>query len=294
LKEIKYHKGFSKTYPVDKKSFAEHSHMQKPYVNADGYYAYCPHCENPVKLLGLLKPLKRYGPHGRHAKYDVSGINSFNKIKYENCPYHRKHADYITEPYLGEETDEDLRIYNMVREHFDQIIYLLKQSLPIVITSSMAERLLQNYITHRGWMFRDADLNNIPWVFINAMHGIDLFGALIKKDSELARFLKKRNEVNLLPTKLPQYLKVGNSENSFVNLNWIVSNTSFSVDSKTKLHTYLHLVIGEPDGKGTYNSIHEEIIEVDTYAFGRLAHSSNVTYRDTNLLNISSCLMPVR
>ena len=59
MKEIKFHKGYVNTYPVDKETFKEQTRCKYPYAQNGDWYAYCPHCENAVKLLGLLKPIKK-------------------------------------------------------------------------------------------------------------------------------------------------------------------------------------------------------------------------------------------
>ncbi|SDB14583.1 hypothetical protein [Eubacterium oxidoreducens] len=161
--EIKYHKGFVPTYPVDKKSFEDKTHREFPYAQKDNYYALCPICENPVILLGLKKTILNKKPHARHTKYDVEGISDFEEIKYEKCPNHKKTSNYILE--TRNETAESIELYHLARENFDKIIYLIRQHLPIIISTNDAKKLLKYFITHKGWTYPNANEHNLWLMF---------------------------------------------------------------------------------------------------------------------------------
>ena len=295
MTEIKFHKGFGPTYPVNKEEFTKHTRKKYPYAQKGEWYAYCPNCENPVKLLGLLRPLKKQRPHARHNKGDVEDINDFDESKYEWCPYHRKNADYVKEVKRGEETEEEIKIYNIMREHFDQVIYLLRKELPLYISDNRARILLKDYITYRGWMFYGADCDNIPLMLLNAMRGIPVYGVLIKNNSNLYNFLQNRKEITLIESNIKDYSKVTRSKNEYVNLDFVVINVRFRVDNNTTLHNYIHYNVGEPieseDKNTTYNTLFEDEIEVAPYSFRKLSNSKKNLYRNRKMLEIANKLM---
>lgn len=293
--EIKFHKGFVPSYPVEKETFKKQTGCKYPYVQNNEWYAYCPHCENPVKLLGILKPLVKQKSHARHQTHNVNDLGNYNEIKYEFCPYHRKNADYVREIRSGEETDYDIEIYNIMRKHFDQAIYILRKILPIYLSNRSAERLLKEYISYKGWMFIGADEDNIPLMLLNAMSGLPIYGMLVKNDSKLYKFLKKRKEIDFIPSDcINGYSKVTKRNNKYINLDFIVTNIRFRVDDDTRLHNIIKINIAQPDGKGTYETIYEEEIkDSKPYAFRHLVHSkSDTLVRNEKLLDIAKELMP--
>ena len=71
------------------------------------HLALCPLCNNPVAILGIYKKID-VAPHARHAKgINIPNVVQYNEYKFQNCPYHKKRANYIKE-YVPE-TEEPQR-----------------------------------------------------------------------------------------------------------------------------------------------------------------------------------------
>lgn len=299
--KIKYHKGFSKIYPVNKENFIKVTKEEYPYSQNGNNYAICPICENPVILLGLYKPIsqkasdgtKTIKPHGRHNTVgDVQGLANYIKADYLACPNHKKTDDYIFERHAGDANERDLSIYKTLRENFDIAVSLIRKAVPFYINNNMIESMLRDYLSKEAYMYTEATEYNIPWVLIHAMDHIGLYHRLVRTDSGLCTYLSNYPGIKLDTSKSSgQYAEITNDGRAFIDLDWVVTGIRCHTDKNDIFHNYIKTVIGKPDGRGTYTTLYEEEIEVDPYSFSRLAHSEKAI-RDQKLLEMAQKIMP--
>lgn len=154
---------------LDREAFEADTLNKPPYTHEYRTYAVCPHCFNPVQIIGLKKELKNTPePYAKHALIDIPGLDAvIDREAYLNCPY----ADPARKPKnlrnaqrksygLGDE------IKNTFWTQFDRIIYVLENQLGMQFSDLTLKALLRDYIGLKGWNHPEATLNNIPWMFL--------------------------------------------------------------------------------------------------------------------------------
>ena len=297
MKEVKYHLGRSRVYEVSLKNFKEVTQEKHPYMqieaNGKTAYAICPLCENPAKLLGVYAKLEKQEPHARHINRNITGIADFNEYTYLRCPNHRKNADYVKEVRSREEaTPLNFEILDLARENFDRCIYLIRKATGLVISQRLAREIAIEYMQHPGYMTSDATRENIPWIMALCMTGKGLYGRCVEEDSPLFHMLKDNKKIKLerIATEGKTALwKIGSAVD-YIDLQFMISRYRFSVDKESKLHEYITLHIGTPDGEGTYKTFKTKSVEIDPFAFNRLVYAKK-TYRNKEMLEISNEIM---
>lgn len=294
MKEVKYRLGKTRVYEVSLKNFKELTQEKYPYMQIDSSgkvaYAICPLCENPAKLLGVYAKLEKQEPHARHIKKNITGIADFDEYTYLKCPNHRKHADYVTEVRKRKDaTPLNFEILELARDNFDCCIYLIRKATGLVISQKLAREMAIEYMQHPGYMTIDATRENIPWIMALCMTGKGLIGRCVEEDSPLYHMLKDSKQIRLerAKTKGKTPLWTIKSNVGYLDLQFIISRYNFSVDKESKLHEYLTLHIGVPDGDGTYRTFKKKRVEVDPFAFNRLLYAKK-TYRNEVMLEIAN------
>ena len=227
-------------------------------INGDvKHLAVCPRCNNPVTILGIYKKIDT-APHARHAKgINIPYVTQYNEYRYLNCPYHRKHADYVKEYVPETEEKERQELYRIAREHFDKAIYLLQKKTGIRITHKMAEELAENYARMRAYNYIDATMYNIPWYLLYSHHGFPIYHMLVRKDTVLYRNLKRLG-MELRNSRLKEYVYVEEKDGSIL----IATNYRYVVNAEDELHEWLDFSVVRP---------------VDSSYFGNLVY-----YKDWN------------
>ena len=215
--EVKFHKGFSKTYEVSLQNFKKATGGKSPYLKVENKvkkaYALCPLCDNAVKLLGVYTKLEKQRPHARHCKHDVDGIAEYDERRYSNCPNHRENADYIIEVHPQEDmTDFNREILNLAHDYFDKCIYILGKTTGLVISDALAEKIALDYMTHPGYMTYDITRENVPYIMGLCMEGKSLEKRVIRENSPIYEMLKDKEEIVLTP-----FPPVQNNEPGAVN-----------------------------------------------------------------------------
>lgn len=144
-----------------------------PFYNEDGdgeirCYAVCRKCDNPVQLIGLYRDTHVSAkPFGKQVyPKNVSELADYNQDAYEFCPLADPNTSKSFPVRLKKAMDEEARqIYNTVRNQFDKVLYFLENDTGLSFSEKLAKELLRNYLGRRGWLYREARLDNIPWIF---------------------------------------------------------------------------------------------------------------------------------
>lgn len=305
--EVKFHKGLSAVYDVSAETFKTVTKEQAPYVQSDqagkNAYGICPLCENPVKLLGVYAKLKKQEPHARHYKHDIKDLADFSEYKYLRCPYHKKKADYVMEIRRPEEMDTfNAEILKLAHDYFDKCIYILQKETGLIISDALAKEIAIDYMMHPGYMTYDITRNNVPYIMSLCMAGKNLVKRVIRENSPLYEMLKDKPEVTLVQlSSKPEYKSMVpvyriESNVGFLNLSFNISNYRYTSDYNTRLHEYLKLHIGIPDGKGTYELYAQKEIEVDPFYFPNLIRSkkSNIPPAKQTLKDIADEILVIK
>ena len=196
MKVIKLTHETTQGVPVNVDTFKEITRDEYPYKQWHNgekrAFAICPKFDNPVVVLGIYKELSaKLAPHARHITQNIDGIGEFNPEEYEWCSYHREHCNYVRELRAEERTDKDIFIYNVARDHFDQVVYILEKTTGLKISDASAIALCENYVENQVDMYRGASVENILWMAIFAMPGISLHYRQVKANSPMYELLQK-------------------------------------------------------------------------------------------------------
>lgn len=300
--EIKFHKGRCKLYDVSKDVFVEVTKEKSPYLkygaNGKEAYAICPLCENPVKLLGVYAELKKQRPHARHYPGDILGLANFDRIKYSNCPYHNKNADYVMENRRSEDiTEFNREILALAHDYFDKCIYILKKTTGLVISTLLAEEIAKDYMAHPGYMTFDITRENVPYIMGMCMTGKTLVKRLVVADSPLYDMLKDKKEISLVLQ--PSNSKYENGQQlyriisnvGYLDLSFNISRYRYVSNPTSGLQEYLKLHVGIADGSGTYKTYAEREIPVDPFLFSKLIHSTKAPDPKPELVSIADKIL---
>lgn len=238
------------------------------------HLALCPLCNNPVAILGIYKKID-VAPHARHAKgINIPNVVQYNEYKFQNCPYHKKRANYIKEYVPETEEPQRQELYKIAKEHYDKAIYLLQEETGIYITLTMAETLAENYVIMRAYNYIDATVYNIPWYLIYSFTGFTLYHMIVRKNTSLYRHLLQLGFV-LKDSKVKGHVYVENSEGYLLT----ATNYRYVVDENDNLNEWLDFSIIRPDATVTdtllYVPVDRFSVSVDSYHFGNLINYQN-------------------
>ena len=290
MKDFKLKPGVSRIYKIDQEVYREKTSLNMPYVRKGKddtirYFAVCPACNNPIQLVGLFGE----NPYGKHYCRSVSGVALHNENDYVQCP----NASRNYRPPGKEERKQvagelEINVYNIVREHFDQAIYILKQDIGIHITNDMAKEILIHYYNSEGWLYPWSFEYNIPWMLLFVYRGISIYGKLVAKESPLGKYLLNHNKYKLEPYN-NRYYRVLTKE-------WVRSSVMLSKHRRKleddRLVETVELVYSEEE-KGVREVKWRTEIRYNEKRFINLITSNKTEkYRDSELIEISQRVMP--
>ncbi|EMF0115404.1 hypothetical protein OUS11_001986, partial [Enterococcus hirae] len=217
--------GFSKVYRITPANYEKQTKKRRPYVlereGMDSYYAVCPECDNPIQIIGLYKETRESGrkPYGKHHKGTIPYLAKYSEEDYLECPFSNSKWKKTSG---RRSTSSPLanRILLTLEEQFDRIIYILKKQTGLLINKKLAKEMLITYLKNEGWLYKEATLNNLPWIFGQCSPAIPLFGRMIQKNSELHQVIQENcPEVQFVPASFSSdYVQIKNQEGMFVTL----------------------------------------------------------------------------
>lgn len=297
MKEIKFTTNYEPVLSLADKDFK--TKYEERVGNNPGYIqvvsgetkriALCPRCNNPVAILGIYKKID-VAPHARHAKgINIPNVVQYDEYKFQNCPYHKKRANYIKEYVPETEEPQRQELFKIAKEHYDKAIYLLQEETGIYITLKMAETLAENYVIMRAYNYIDATIYNIPWYLIYSFTGFPLYHMIIRKNTTVYRHLIQLGLI-LKDSKIKGYVYVENNEGYLLT----ATNYRYVVDEDDNINEWLDFSIICPDATVTdtllYVLVDRFSISVDSYHFGNLINYQDWSSRQ-NVLDIAKRYM---
>ncbi|MCC8097011.1 MAG: hypothetical protein LIO44_00255 [Eubacterium sp.] len=301
MKYFKLKTGVSEIFEIEKNRFDYVTDKKKPYYEMEGdtsarHFAVCPACDNPIQIIGLYKKLKNsQKPYGKHYNKSISKLAVYNEQAYRFCPYARKKNKVFRESRKSILTDYEKSIYNLMREQFDRVVYVLSKEIDIKIYNATAEKMLSSYVADEGWLYPWATLNNLPWVFGYLYMAQNLYGKLIAKNSPLYNKIKESfpNVVFSPVDYLNDYEKFGVKEGTYIHLDYCIMHHKREVDEEDgtlKETMLLSVSEGNAVGSGINRIYRKELTINETYFMNFISKSSG--YRNQRLLDIAERLMP--
>lgn len=255
----------------------------------DNCYGICPYCDSPVQLLGIIREIK-YEPYGKHCGKDIPYVGQHNQQAFEFCPYNSGRRAVTRNDRKEHITEREVKIYNLIREHFDQIIYIIKQDSGLYISNERARRMLQSACVRTVWQYPDIDEANIPWILMYICDSQSLFGRYVEEDSQLYNVLKAK-EVALEDSDMNGYKRIGKVNNQYMNWSYSFGYHSRTVNQQGYLQEYISPVIVIPD-EVEYKEVWKGKLEINHQRFYNLIHSEkSEQYRNQDLIQIAREIM---
>jgi len=298
MNTFKLRTGFSQVYRITPAIYEKQTKKRSLYVRKkdgkDSYYAVCPECDNPIQIIGLYKETREAGkkPYGKHYKGTIPALATYCEEDYLECPYSNSKWK---KPSGKRSPDSPLanRMYSTLREQFDRVIYLLNKQTGLFISKRLAKEMLLTYIQNQGWLYKEATLNNLPWLFAQCSPALPLFGRMIKKNSELYQAIQTQcPEVKLLPTQFSEkYVQIKSNAYTFISLYFVFLNHQKEIVGAEVMETMDFLVFRENQATED-DRIFFKTLPIEATYFSNLAgskrHDQN---RNQELLNLAKQVM---
>ena len=276
-------------YPVNRENFDLARSRNKMLFQGESCYGICPYCDSPVQLIGIFRKTENV-PYGKHCGKDVPDVGTHNQEVFEYCPYRADRKKAGKEDRIFHISERERNLYRLLRNHFDQVIYLLKQDTGLYFSKRTAEEMLKTAHERRIWLYPEADEANLPWMFAYLSDPIGLYGRYVRIGSNLYIFLKERG-VSLEACSMDGYERVGKRGAFFSWYYFFGYHERKVVDGK--LLEYLRPQVMIHQDIINNHSIWEEKIKIDHQRFFRLAHSEKAGgFRNRELLEIAARVLP--
>lgn len=310
MRVFKLHINDIKEYDLTKETYKKLTQEREPYVqyfphNEKNGFAYCPGCNNPIRLVGLYRPIKDgTAAYAKHYEGDVPGIGEYSSYEYMNC----KHAVKMRGVCPKEERNPEItrnakNIYSTIREYLDKAIYILKESTGISFTKVMIEKMLNDYMYSSGYLYPLHTINNIPWMLMYLSdYSVDLYGKCICIDSELYKNLSKIDclrfdditfndgDSDYKKAFAKKYRILKSKEYTEVSV--LFQKHHREKISEDQVAEYIDMTIAyRHNGKSDWIYDSTIIITIDDKWFQKIIHSSKaMSFRDKEILSITDKL----
>ena len=179
-------------------NFETDTNRKKPWyqndldLNASIQYAICPACHHPIEIVGLYRPLKNTEkPYGRHSQNFVEGVGIYRPDQIKYCSLYRKRQKITKSCRKKEETEIEKMILELLVNNFDQVAFHFEEYTGIRMTDNLAEAMLKEYAGGKGFMYRGANILNVPWIFAFMSNSQNLWGRAVT-DEELQKILLEK------------------------------------------------------------------------------------------------------
>ena len=303
MRYYKLKQGSQEIFEIEKEQFENKTNIDKPYYiykeSKKDYsqYAVCPACDNPIEIIGLYKlPKNTNYPYGKHYTKSIKDLAKYNQQAYEFCPYSSKQTKVTKQSRKPKLTDFEKNIYNLMREYFDIVVYILSKEIDIKITNKVARELLEVYVSGKSWLYPFSTLNNLPQMLRYLYPSLSLYGQPILKDSPLYKTIKdKFPEVEFKESEYYKNYEILEVKSGyFLDIRYcLMSHKRKIVNHKCietlKLSVSTGYVIND-----NLRNIYSKIIEIDEPYFLNLVTNAdkNKEYRNQKLLDIAKEVMP--
>ena len=296
MKSYKLKTGNSETYKITTKEDFELQTKNSDkyvYIGTDGIkrgLAVCPSCDNPVRILGLYKPLSDRQPYAQHHNKSTQ-IAVFSSENYKHCPYSNPNAKqkFDISSIKKAPSDFEKSLYYEMRDYFDKVIYLLNKKLDIYISYDFAQRLLTTFVNCYGYCDSMATHYNLPWILMDSIQSFNLIGRCVKRNSKLWTFLSKRKDIKLIPNKKrTEYEYIQSSINNYVFLKGSFFAHTRRIDENDNLDEIITFGVVDSEDVPA-NWIFKQKYPIDEFYFSNLC--KNTDSRNQNLLDLAKELM---
>ena len=262
----------AKTFEVNKESFEKITNNKEPWEQLQikgekkKQYAICPCCDNPVRLIGLYRVIKKR-PYGAHAGKDIKGLPIHNQFRYEYCSLSKKGKKINDEEQYIEADKIQKELYYILRDNFHKIVYFIENKLGFEGSNSFWEKRLNLFMGTGGYLYPWISLENLPWMFCYfGIGGTAIYNQNIKCDTSIYNcILENCKKAQLLPVKNTKYFRLQNNGEFLEPIKFRFSLHQAKLTDEGELLEELTMYIGFGS-----KEIYKEIIIIDQSHFRKL------------------------
>lgn len=157
-------------YIITQESFRLNTKEKYPFerVNSGGQlvaYGVCPHCLNPIQLVGMFHTTK-IAPYGKHTGKSIQDMPEWNLLRYKYCPYAKDGKNQPKQNELLPQIDDGvIELYELLKAQFDRVVYIIQKELHICCSKSFWEKALNQFITNKMYSYPWLTEANLPYIF---------------------------------------------------------------------------------------------------------------------------------
>ena len=255
-------------------------------------YGICPHCLNPIRLVGVLNSIKTK-PHGRHTGRTIKGLPEWNLLKYQYCPYARKGYTPPNEDELLEAiTDDVIELYNLLKNQFDRVIYMVQKTLHLRCSKYFWKKALNKYVVNKTFCYPWLTEANLPFIFAyRGMQQSSCFGQEFEIGTDLYKALDSYGKVRFLKNDYNSNLmRLTNRNNEYLNLVFrFTEHRQYADAGEAIKESFLFCIDDNSNGKTIFE---KKVIFDETYFINLVKKEANSDKRQQWLLDIASETMP--
>ena len=207
---------YAERYEITRENFERVTGCKEPFEQ----YAICPSCLNPIQIIGLVQEIKSK-PYGRHSGKNINGFPAWNERKYEYCPYadRNKRRQPNEDELLREITDSVIELYNLLREQFDRVVYVISKELGIRCSTMFWRKVLNQFLVNEVYFYPWLTESNLPYIFaLKGMQHQNILGQKFLIGTQLYNAIEAHNNVSFeVDEKNPEYARLKNA-GTYLNL----------------------------------------------------------------------------
>lgn len=286
-------------YLIERDVFEKITKRKYPFVQVNNrgersQYGICPSCLNPIQLIGISHEIQE-SPHGRHAGKDIDGLPSWNYQRYKYCPYasFKKRAKPNREEKLEIIDDNIAELYNLLREEFDRVVYVLESGLEIKCSNHFWRKALNQFVVNQDYLYPWLTESNLPYIF--AYFGVHLQSAYKQRilvDSEIYNALSICSKICLVKCEKDiankKYAYLESQQGTYFSPQFRFYSHGQKANEGQPLTETMKFCIDDRDtGKTTF----ERVVEFDETFFCNLIRKDNKKNRRYDLLDIANEIM---
>ncbi len=287
-------------YEITPEVFNKVTKHQHPFeqINPDktiAQYGICPSCLNPIQLIGVAKKVKTM-PYGKHTGKDVPGLPPWSLIKYRYCPFSIKGArrEINDDEILPEITEDVIELYELLKNNFDRVVYVISKELDIRCTKNFWEAALQQFIKNEAYCYPWLTEANLPYIFVyHGMRHRNVYGQGFLVGSEIYESLKKHKNITFEPfVNTGNYMRLTNKD-SYLNLQFRFTGHKQKAVTGEELKESMLFCIDDLLSGTTVKTIYQKKIEFnETYFMNIIKKYGSEGKRQQYLLDIAKRNMP--
>lgn len=238
------------------------------------HFAVCPHCNNPIQIVGLIQlgrdNVNSPRPYGKHYNRSVAQLAPLKVETRDYCPYYSKRRLAKSANDRKERMDDTSReIIQIMINEFDRIVYFVRRITGIVFKRNLLESMLKEYRNNKGYLYFDATLTNIPLIFLSQASSLNLYRQPVKNLQLRKALLHKVSNASL---DTNECFVPSDRNGEFLEVHFCFQKPLSYVCKETyKLQENIVLSV---TGRTPTDRIYQETIEFDH------AHFNNILYQE--------------